>query len=122
MVGLLEEKDMALLRKKELYIESLIRSRQYEKAIKWLDHYVYEKFRKAGYEKLYDIRYLKPENQRYMVESYMPKVSQYKPFVQALRVEGLQFQTSSKLIIEEIMRPVDYLLSFLLQYYKVRHS
>lgn len=119
MIGLIDEQEHENLFIQEQYAKSLILATKYNETIAYLKQNVYNKIEKAGYQRLYDLRYEKPMHGHYTFERYMQKVVKYEPFVSSIHAEGLQFRTQSELLIEEIMKPVDNILTTILQHYKV---
>lgn len=119
MTGLIDERERENLFIEEEYMKSLILAAKYNETIAHLKKHLYSKFERAGYQRLYDLRYEKPIGDKYTFERYMQKVIKYEPFVSSIHAEGLQFRTHSELLIEEIMEPIDEVLATIMQHYKV---
>ncbi|XKL67702.1 hypothetical protein PGB90_003193 [Kerria lacca] len=119
MVGLIDENERERLFIEEQHVKALIRASKYDKAILSMKKILYSKFKEAGYEKFYDLRYEKPINGLYKVEQYMPKVVTHERFASAMRTNDFKFKSKSNILIEAIMRPIDHILNIILQNYKV---
>lgn len=122
MIGLIDEQEQENLFIREEYAKSLLLATKYNETIAFLKENVYNKIEQAGYQRLYDLRYEKPRYGYYTFERYMPKVVKYEPFVSSIHAEGLQFRFQTEILIEEIMKPVDNVLTTILQHYKVHYN